>query len=147
MRDVGTTAFVIEVAPGGASERAGMRVGDFITRINGRTFEDVLQADAILRSGQVGRVTDYDILRDGGPLTLQVRLAAFGLRVPTVVMALAGLTFMGFGLWLGLLRPGIAAARHLALAFVLLGYALAVALLRRTPGEDPWASLQTASPW
>jgi len=42
---------VVEVARGGASDRAGMKVGDFITRINGEGFKTSTDADRVMRQG------------------------------------------------------------------------------------------------
>ena len=75
------TAWVIEVTPGGASDRAGMKVGNFITRINRQTFTSVTEADRILRQGQIGKTIEYEVLRDNQTLTLHVTLASFGFQI------------------------------------------------------------------
>lgn len=134
VRDASGTALVVDVTPGGASDRAGMRVGDLIVRINGQRFGDVYEADRLMRAAPVGRPTSYEILRANVPLTLQVTLAAFGLRLSLVVAALAGVAWMLFGAFLLLARPAIPAARYLGFAFLLLGFTLSVLLLGRPHG-------------
>jgi serine phosphatase RsbU (regulator of sigma subunit) len=133
-RDVSSAAYVVDVTAGGASARAGMRVGDLILRINGKSFRDIVEADGILRGGTVGRSTDYDVLRANRPITLRVTLASFGLRLSIVTFSIAGVGFMIFGACIGLARPRIAAARYLALSFVLVGAAVSLAFLRRPFG-------------
>lgn len=134
VRDVSGTALVIDVVPGGASDRAGMRVGDLILRINEQRFRDMYEADRLMRTAPLGRATSYEILRANQPLTLHVRLAAFGLRLSLLVCTFAGLAWMLFGTFLLLARPAIPAARYLGLAFLLLGFTLSVVLLGRPHG-------------
>ncbi|HNX98783.1 MAG TPA: PDZ domain-containing protein, partial [Candidatus Aminicenantes bacterium] len=43
---------VIQVTPGGASDRAGMKAGDEIVAINGQRFRDAMEADQIMRRHQ-----------------------------------------------------------------------------------------------
>lgn len=145
VRDTGRAAFVIDVAQGGASQRAGMRIGDLIVRINGRSFTDILEADAILRSGTVGHSTNYEVLRGGETLTLRVTLASFGLQLSLVMFSIAGIVYMLVGGFIGLARPLIPAARYLGLAFVLLGGAIGLLLLRRPLDFGPIVMLRDAA--
>jgi hypothetical protein len=131
VRDIAGTALVTEVTAGGASDRAGMRVGDVILRINDQDFRDVFEADAIMRRAQVGRATAYEVLRGAETTTLLVTLAAFGMRLSLVVSTLSGLLLMVFGAALAVMRPWIRAARYVGLGFLLLGYAFGVAFIRR----------------
>ncbi len=126
-----SSAYVIHVAKGGASDRAGMEVGDLIYRINGQSFSTVFGADRILRSGGVGKTITYDVLRNNQHIALHVTLASFGLRFGTVVMVLSGLVFAGLGAFIGLARPRIRAARLLGLRLAVLGFAIVLALIRR----------------
>jgi hypothetical protein len=134
IRDVSRMAYVIDVTQGGASARAGMEIGDLIYRINGQSFDTILEADQVLRSGTVGHSTNYDVLRNGQPLTLHVTLAAFGVRIGLLSFSLAGLCFMAFGGFVALARPEVPAARYQGLAFIVFGSAISLMLLRR-PGN------------
>ena len=129
-RDISDSVVVTDVTAGGASDRAGMRVGDVIVRINGQRFATALQADAIMRQAQVGRATAYDILRDNQPRTLQVTLAAFGFNIGLFGVVLTGVAWLAFGAALALARPNIKAALYLGLAFIAFGYVLAVMVIR-----------------
>ncbi len=128
--DASGTVVVIAVVPGGASDRAGMRPGDVITRINGQTFTTALEADLIMRRGQAGRTTAYEILRGGRPMTLQVKLAAFGFTLGAAAAFLSGIAWMLFGTFLVVARPGVLAARLLGFALLAHGFALAVFFVR-----------------
>ncbi|MBI3579635.1 MAG: PDZ domain-containing protein, partial [Ignavibacteriales bacterium] len=135
-RRLGPTARVIAVTPGGASDRAGMQIGDLIIRINGRRFADVTDADRVMRMGGVGKSIAYEVLRNKENLTLNVTLAAFGVQFGTLIVTLSGVLFMCTGVFLGLARPRFTAARLSALSFALLGFAIMVALNRRVASDE-----------
>ena len=122
---------VTEVTPGGASDRAGMKVGDLILRINGEGFKDAQGADLILRRGQTGKSITYEVLRRNEPITLQVTLARFGFPLALLIFSLSGMCMMGIGAFIVLKRPQIPAARSVGLSLLLLGYFFTVLLIRR----------------
>lgn len=130
VRSIQSTVLVMAVNPGGASDRAGMLPGDVITRINGQGFASAFDADRIMRMSQVGRETAYDILRQGQPLTLEVRLRAFGIGFGPLLLALVGLLYIVAGSLIATLRTHIKAARYLGLAWLGMGFAIAVLLNR-----------------
>ena len=132
VRDLGPTARVIDVIAGGASDRAGMNVGDLILRINGQNFKNSSDADRILTEGQIGKDLVYDVLRDNEVLSLHVTIAAIGVAFPVLVSTLSGLVFFATGVFLGLVRPRYIAARLSSLIFVALGYVIIVFLIRRS---------------
>jgi serine phosphatase RsbU (regulator of sigma subunit) len=129
-RVIPPSVHVHDVFKDGASDRAGMKVGDLIYRINDQDFKNAGEADVILRSGQIGKSLAYDILRHNQPITLQLTLAKFGIRFSFLVMALSGLVFMATGAFFLLQRPCLKAARLVGLAFLLSGYILAVMRLQ-----------------
>lgn len=131
LRPIPPTAYVYEVFKDGASERAGMKVGDLIFRINGRTFRNSGEADQILRSGQSGKAIAYDVIRDNRVVTLPVTLARFGVSIPLLVMCLSGLVYFGVGIFIALQRPQIKAARLLGLALLLIGFFMMVVMTQR----------------
>lgn len=126
-------ALVISVAPGGASDRAGMRVGDIIVRINGQEFLGAQDADVLLRRAQSGHVIIYDVLRDLHPLPLPVTLARFGFPLSLLILSLSGLVFMGIGAFISMKQPDAFPARLLGVGYLLLGFAIAILGLRRDP--------------
>jgi serine phosphatase RsbU (regulator of sigma subunit) len=124
-------ALVINVTSGGASDRAGMLVGDIIVRINGKEFANAQEGDVLLRSAQSGHVIIYDVLRDLTPVPLPVTLARFGFPLSVLILSLSGLLFMGVGAFIVLQRPKLLPARLLGLGYLLIGFAIAVIGNRR----------------
>lgn len=131
-----SSVFIFDVIPGGASDRAGMKPGDLLLEINGKTFTNAAGADLILRSGQSGKSIDYKVLRQNETLVLHVTLARWGISFSLLCIVLTGLIYMAVGFFLGYKRPQLAAARLLGLGFVLLGYIMTVAPIRRDSGFD-----------
>lgn len=122
---------VTDVTPGGASDRAGMKVGDLLLRINGKGFSDAAGADFVLRQGQTGKTITYEALRGNQHLTLNVTLARFGFPLGLLILCFSGMLMMGVGAFVALRRPRIRAARAVGVALLLLGYCVAVAAIRR----------------
>ncbi len=133
IRELPPTAYVIEVSEGGASDRAGMKVGDLITKINGRTFKNANDADRLLREGEAGKSSDYDVLRNNEEIRLHVTLAPFGIPMQLLLLGISCVVLVSSGIFLGLKRPQYAAARLLALYFLALGFSLGMILIRRSP--------------
>jgi serine phosphatase RsbU (regulator of sigma subunit) len=145
VQEIQPTAMVTYVTEGGASDRAGMKVGDLITRINGQTFDNANGADAILRQGQIGKTIEYEILRNNKIITLQVTLASFGLQFAFLSFILCGLSYVATGVFLGTSRPQFAATRLLGVFFLATGYLMIVGILNRGL-ESAWmATLQSWS--
>ncbi|WP_291983105.1 SpoIIE family protein phosphatase [Luteitalea sp.] len=130
LRSISNTVLVVRVTPGGASDRAGMLPGDVITRINGQGFSGTLDADRIMRASQVGRTSQYDVLRDGEPLTLDVQLSAFGIAPGGLLLFVVGFLFIASGTLLATLRAHIKAAYYLGLGWMGAGFTIAVVLNR-----------------
>ena len=129
--DVGPTARVIDVTQGGASDRAGMKIGDLIVRINGQRFTNSLDADRILAEGQVGKALVYDVLRGNKEIALHVTIAALGVPFSLLVSTVSGMLFIAMGVFLGMVRPRYRAARLSGLTFAAFGYFVMVFLARR----------------
>ncbi len=77
-------ALVQNVSPGGPAEKAGLKAGDVIRKLNGQTVENNDQLTAMITNINPGTTITLDILRDGKPMTLRVTLeerpANLGLR-------------------------------------------------------------------
>ncbi len=145
IRVIPPTANVCDVTERGASDRAGMKVGDLILRINGQGFKNVSEADSIMRQGQIGKSIAYEILRGNQLLRLNVTLAAFGFPISLLIMFLAGLLYMVTGTFLSLKRPGLKAARLTGLSFLALGFFFVVTLLQRDTYIDTFVRIRIFS--
>ena len=124
------TAYVFDVFPGGASEQAGMLVGDLIFSIDGQEFDDYYDADNILRRTRSGETVEYKVFRNNREIPLQVKIANFGIQFSMIVALLTGLIFLSLGAFLGIKRPNFFSARILGIVFVLIGYVLLVSYSR-----------------
>ncbi len=133
LMEQGDAVVVTSVTEGGASDRAGMRPGDVIVRINGQSFTGAFEADKILRRAQIGREFTYEVIRGTERLTLTVVLARFGFPVSILFLSLSGIVFLGTGAFISLSKPKLKAARLLGLHLILLGFVIAVAMIRREP--------------
>ena len=127
---------VTDVTPGGASDRAGLKVGDLLFRINGEGFKTALDADLILRRGQTGKTIVYEALRNNEQLRLDVTLARFGMPLALLILSLSGMIMMGVGGFIALKRPRIRAARVVGLALLLCGFFIATVSIRRDVNVD-----------
>ena len=63
-RTIPSCAYVVSVVEGGASDRAGIRPGDVILKVNGRNFQGIDSEDRILRHETIGSSINYTILRN-----------------------------------------------------------------------------------
>jgi hypothetical protein len=112
---------IVAVTQGGPADRAGIRVGDRIVRIDGIDAGDTkaLSDRPRQRPGQYQSITI-----DRGGSTVEVQMVLAGLPPMGVVAylasALTGLSFLTFGLW-AYLRAPRRTSRLLALAGVGLG--------------------------
>ena len=127
---------VTDVTAGGASDRAGMKVGDVLLRINGQGFADAQEADIILRRGQTGKAILYEGLRAGRPVNLNVTLARFGMPLALLILSLSGMFMLAFGAFVALKRTGIRAARITGMALLMCGFFIAVVAIRREVDRD-----------
>jgi hypothetical protein len=117
----GSNHVIIEVTQGGPAERAGLRVGDRIMRIDDIDARDTKALEARPRA-RVGQ--PQSIVVDRGGTSVEAGLVLDGLPPMGVVSYLAsgvtGLSFVGFGLWAYLYAPR-RTSRLLALAGIGLG--------------------------
>lgn len=128
VRQLPPSAYVIKVNMGGASDRAGMRVGDLIVRINGRSFSDIWEADRIMRSARAGKTVDYDIIRDNKQITLHVTLASFGFPIVILLQFLVGIVFFGVAFFIAMNCATKTSARLLGFALLTFGVVLALSM-------------------
>jgi serine phosphatase RsbU (regulator of sigma subunit) len=127
---------VTDVTRGGASDRAGLKVGDLLFKINGGEFKTALEADQLLRRGQTGKTIVYEAFRNNEMLRLNVTLARFGMPLALLVFSLSGMFMMGVGGFIPLKRPKIRAARIVGLGLLLTGFFFAVTAIRRDINTD-----------
>jgi serine protease Do len=67
-------ALVNDVTPGGPADKAGIKNGDVIRKLDGRTVGDSGQLTAMVTDMNPGTEVTLDILRDGKPMTIHLTL-------------------------------------------------------------------------
>jgi len=114
---------VREVSPGGAAERAGIRIGDRVTRIGGVDADDArtLAAQPRARIGE-----SREVVVDRGGQQVVTSLTYGGLptmdRIGYLTSSLTGICFLAFGMW-AMARLPRTSTTLLALAGIGLGAA------------------------
>ncbi|MFA6570229.1 MAG: PDZ domain-containing protein, partial [Bacteroidota bacterium] len=58
-----SAVLIVSVTKGGASDKAGIRVGDIITKVNGEYFMNAFDADRLLQENNDKSYIEYEILR------------------------------------------------------------------------------------
>jgi serine protease Do len=71
-------ALVAELQPGGAAEKAGVRVGDVITSFNGREVGDSSELPPMVGAIAPGARATLGVFRDGRSLSLPITVAELG---------------------------------------------------------------------
>jgi serine protease Do len=66
-------AFVTAITPGGPADKARIKVGDIITKLNGQPIKDNTELTRRVAVAHVGEDLHLDIIRAGQPMTLTVR--------------------------------------------------------------------------
>lgn len=110
--------FVEYVTEGGASDRAGMKPGDIITKINGQIVVDAFEADKTLRNYTNVKEMDYEILRANQVLNFKVELAKFGIKFDFLFLVFCGLCYFVIGFFIGYRQPRLKAAKLISIAFI-----------------------------
>jgi serine protease Do len=67
-------ALVTSVAKDTPAERAGIKAGDVITKVNGETVEDTSDVRRELRRVEAGKEFQVDLVRERKPLSLKVTI-------------------------------------------------------------------------
>lgn len=119
-RRVANSAMVMSVEEGGASWAAGMRVGDFITGINGQGFSNIFEADRLMRRARPGEVAAYTIVRNGDEVVLTLRLARFSLPFLFILSLVVSIIYASLAVWIAVQGEGRRRAEDMAWMLVLL---------------------------
>lgn len=67
-------ALIDDVTRGGPADKAGLKAGDIVRKLNGQTVADSGQLQAMITELNPGSEATLDILRDGKPSTIRVTL-------------------------------------------------------------------------
>ncbi len=76
LQDTDKGATIQEVATGSPAEKAGLKVGDILTKIGDTTVKDAASASAAVQALKVGDEVSIEVTRDGKTVTVKATLAA-----------------------------------------------------------------------
>ena len=124
--DINGRVTIISVMPGGASDRAGLLVGDTISAINGKIVRNKFEANYHLVEGSSGNILQYTIIRDGVTLEVPVVVAEYGLPLQYLATILTGLLLIILAAFVFVRRPGNRVARLFGWTNLVFGFALLV---------------------
>ncbi len=131
--------YVNQVTAGGASDQAGMQVGDLIYKINGRTFQNSREADQILQQAQLNKSIVYEVIRRNKHISLHVQLAIAGFRFSRLVALFCGMIFLILSALLVFKRPDFPASRYLGFTGIIYGFYLMTVFCLRAVGTGLFA--------
>ncbi len=102
---------ITSVVQGGASDRAGLLVGDVIIEVNGNPVKTSEDAMVYIVEGGKGKVLDYTVLRGDRTLLLHVMLAEYGVPLGMLLQMIVGVICLAVGAFVFLRRPDNKTAR------------------------------------
>ena len=94
-----TGAVVTQVESGSPADQAGLKVGDVITEVNGKSVNDAGELQVVVGGKQPGTNLQLKVMRNGTPQNVAVTLGTFGQdKQETTANAEAGKPRWGLGL-------------------------------------------------
>lgn len=140
LTEIPQTVYIYDVPAGGAADRAGLKVGDLIYRIDRRLFEGARAADFLVRRSLAGQKLTYDLIRDNREMTIDVTMARVQISLFIVLFQICGFLWIFVGFFLGMARPQLAAGRILALGLFFCGISFTL-LVNRGYLESYWQTV------
>jgi len=74
LNEVPQGAYIQEVMKDGPADKAGVKAGDIITKINGQDIDEENKVSEIVTGGQIGNKLELSVWRDGKEIKLQATL-------------------------------------------------------------------------
>ncbi len=144
-------SFIGYIIPDGATDRAGLKIGDVVFTIKGNEIkfvENDVNEDMTLdflkyfRGLPRGEAIPYEVLRGNENLTIDVWLSTFGISTTIFFVILCGLCFIALGIFYGLKRPNLVTARIISVTFIILGFNISSSLGANPPDFDIFAFIR-----
>lgn len=127
--------FIVQIVPGGVTDKAGIQDGDQLVEINGKKFKDIKEAQQLINQAESGEVLTYTLLRGNEVLKLSFQAYKF-FNLILIVSFFLSLGFLIIGFVVGYSKPKEITSQ----IFFLLSMSFAVSY---SPGLDyfsgyPW---------
>lgn len=96
--------FIVQVVPGGVTDKAGVKDGDILVEINGKKFKNIREAQWLINDAETGSVLTYTITR--GNEVVKVSFLAYKFfNLLLIVSFLLSLGFLIIGFVVGYSKP------------------------------------------
>lgn len=115
VRYIDSAVIIIDVEKGGASDLAGIKVGDIIISLNGKRFSNMYSADSLMRSFQTGSAIQYELLRNDTSIISTVHTVQIGAPLWYILLIFTAILYLIFSICLGLKRSYIKVARIMSI--------------------------------
>lgn len=129
-------AIITDVAPGGVTDRAGIKDGDILLKINGQEFRTPSQAMGIINPMAPGEYATYFVERDGVTFETKVEILKV-INVTYLGYCLIGLGFLLVGYIVVMTRPQGKVQRLFAWYSIAAMLVFGFSTLNLSPGVDP----------
>lgn len=139
VRDIPKSVYTYSIPQGGAADRAGLRVGDLIYKIDNRLFSSSAAADILVRRSLAGQKLQYDLIRNNQAISVNVTMARVQISLLVLFFQLCGFAWIFVGLFIGFSRPQLAAGRLLSIGLFLCGVSFTL-MVNRGSSESDWQS-------
>ncbi|MFN3307344.1 MAG: PDZ domain-containing protein, partial [Candidatus Kapaibacteriota bacterium] len=125
-----SAVIIFWIKSNGASQRSGLKPGDIIISINGRTFNNSAEADNILINAPSEKPILYEILRGIDKLEVKVSLTSYNVSFDAVCRYFVAAIYLFFSLLLGLKHSDSLPIRLLSFAFLFISVVLLLVYTR-----------------
>lgn len=96
--------FIVQIMPGGVSDKSGIKDGDILIAINGIRFKDINEAQDILNSYDTDEVIEYTIIRDNAVIKTNLRVYKI-FNILFLIFSLLGFSFLIIAFLVGYSKP------------------------------------------
>lgn len=96
--------FIVQVVPGGVTDKAGIKDGDRLVEINGKKFKDVKEAQQLINKAESGEVLTYTLIRGNEVLKFSFQAYKF-FNLILIVSFLLSFGFILIGFVVGYSKP------------------------------------------
>ena len=96
--------FIVQIVPGGVTDKAGVKDGDKLVEINGKKFKNINEAQRLINEAETGDVLTYTIVRGNEVLKLSFQAYKF-FNLILIVSFLLSLGFLIIGFVVGYSKP------------------------------------------
>ena len=118
-----SAVLVNEVKKDGVSDKAGLKAGDLIVKINNERFRNALDAHYLMIKSNKSELI-YEVLNDSQTKIIKIKLASYGVSLTFLFLLIIGLIIFSIGVYISLNKPKLKAARLTGMSLILLGYVI-----------------------